>query len=87
MECEFYDKEGRTVLKPEDWRQEGFIFPKTEEERCTDPNCFSHAFKYSASADQLEVSRRHGPIVYESDSYCMTCTVQYECTSCTSSMI
>ena len=42
-------------MKPEDWRQEGFIFPKTEEERCTDANCFSHIFKYLASRDQIEV--------------------------------
>ena len=58
VECEFTDEEGRTVLKPEDWRQEGFTFPKTENERCTDPNCFSHIFKYAASSDQLEVWNR-----------------------------
>ena len=55
VECQFTAEEGRTLLKPEDWRQEGFTFPKTEEERCTDPNCFSHDFKYPASPDQLKV--------------------------------
>ena len=56
VECQFTTEEGRTVLKPKDWRQEGFTFPKAEEERCTDPNCFSHIFEYSASSDQLKVN-------------------------------
>ena len=54
VECIFTESEGRTVLKSEDWTEKGFIFPKNEEERCTDPNCFSHSFSYSASNDQLE---------------------------------
>ena len=45
------------MLKPEDWKQEGYIFPKSEEDRCTDPNCFSHVFKYPASSDQLKVRK------------------------------
>ena len=44
------------MLKPEDWKQEGYNFPKSEEDRCIDPNCFSHAFKYTASSEQLKVS-------------------------------
>ena len=55
----FTADEGASVLQPEDWRKEGFTFPKTEEERCTDPNCFSHAFKYSASSDQLKARNNH----------------------------
>ena len=55
VECEFTKTEGRTVIKSVDWNENGFIFPKTEDERCTDPNCFSHIFKYLASNEQLEV--------------------------------
>ena len=55
VECEFTETEGRTVIRSTDWNENGFIFPKTEEERCTDPNCFSHIFKYPASNAQIEV--------------------------------
>ena len=54
VECVFTESEGKTVLKPVDWSKDGHIFPKNEETRCTDPNCFSHTFKYEASNDQLE---------------------------------
>ena len=54
MDCVFTDFEGTTVLKSDNWREEGFIFPKTEEDRCTDPNCFSHTFRYAASNEQLK---------------------------------
>ena len=54
VECLFTESDGRTVLKFEDWNEKGFIFPKTEENRCTDPNCFTHTFKYLASDDQIE---------------------------------
>ena len=55
VECEFTETEGRTVIRPVDWNKNGFIFPKTEEERCTDPYCFSHIFKYLASSEEIEV--------------------------------
>ena len=54
VECEFTESEGRTVLKSEDWKEEGFIFPKSQEERCSEPNCFTHSFNYSASNDQIK---------------------------------
>ena len=50
----FTESEGTTVLKSENWNEKGFVFPKNEEERCTDPNCFSHFFTFSASNDQIE---------------------------------
>ena len=56
VECEFTEEDGFTVLKPEDWSEDGFNYPKTEDERCTDPNCFSHSFRYDISSDQLDVS-------------------------------
>ena len=55
VECEFTETEGRTVIRPVDWNENGFIFPNTEEERCTDPNCFSHNFNYLPSNDQIKV--------------------------------
>ena len=55
VECEFTETEGRTVIRSVDWNKNGFIFPKTEEERCTDPSCFSHIFRYLASNEQIEV--------------------------------
>ena len=54
VECEFTESDGRTVLKSEDWKEEGFIFPKSQEERCSEPNCFTHSFKYPASNDQIK---------------------------------
>ena len=55
VECEFTEFGGRTVIKSVDWNENGFIFPKSEEERCTDPDCFSHIFKYPVSKDQFQV--------------------------------
>ena len=54
VECTFTESEGETVLKWEDWNDEGFIFPKSEQVRCKDPNCFTHTYQYSASNDQLD---------------------------------
>ena len=54
VECEFTESEGRTVLKSEDWKEEGYIFPKSQEERCSEANCFNHSFQYSASNDQIK---------------------------------
>ena len=55
VDCVFTEFEGITLLKPENWSEEGFTFPATPEERCTDPNCFSHIVKYSATNNQVEV--------------------------------
>ena len=55
VECQFTNIEGRSVLKPIDWSNIGYIFPKNERERCSAPNCFSQTFKYQASTNQIEV--------------------------------
>ena len=55
VECEFTETEGRTVIRSVDWNENGFTFPNTEKERCTDPNCFSHIFEYPASNEQIKV--------------------------------
>ena len=55
VECEFNENQGFTVLKPEQWNEKGFTFPPTEDQRCSEPNCFTHTFEYSASDLQIEV--------------------------------
>ena len=55
VECEFNENKGITVLKPSHWTQEGYTFPPTEDQRCSESNCFTHDFEYSASNDQIKV--------------------------------
>ena len=55
VECEFNENQGITVLKPSQWTEEGFTFPPTEDQRCSEANCYSHSFEYKASNDQIEV--------------------------------
>ena len=55
VECEFNENQGFTVLKPEQWTKGGFTFPPTEDQRCSEPNCFTQNFEYSASDLQIEV--------------------------------
>ena len=55
VECEFNENQGFTVMKPKEWTEEGFTFPPTEDQRCSEPNCFTHSFEYSASNQQIEV--------------------------------
>ena len=57
VECEFNENQGLTVLKPEQWTEKGFIFPSTEDQRCSEPKCFTHNFEYSASDQQIEVKK------------------------------
>ena len=54
VECEFNENQGTTILKPNQWKPEGFTFPPTEDERCSGANCFTHNFEYSASNDQIK---------------------------------
>lgn len=55
VECEFNEIQGITVLKPNQWLQDGYTFPPTEDQRCSEANCFTHNFEYSASNDQIKV--------------------------------
>ena len=55
VDCEFNENQGITILKPDQWKQEGFTFPPTEDQRCKEANCFTHNFEYSASTDQIKV--------------------------------
>ena len=57
VECEFSDiqEHSKTILKPVNWTEEGFTFPENEDQRCSEANCFTHEFEYSASAMQIEV--------------------------------
>ena len=59
VECEFTEDKGITYLQPNDWRETGYIFPETENQRCNEANCFSHNFKYGASDDQIHVSSKN----------------------------
>ena len=42
-------------MKPKQWNEDGFIFPPTEDKRCSEANCFVHSFEYFASDDQIQV--------------------------------
>ena len=55
VDCEFNENQGITILKPDQWKPEGYIFPPTEDQRCSGANCFIHNFEYSASTDQIKV--------------------------------
>ena len=55
VECEFNESQGLTILRPMEWNQNGFTFPETEDQRCSEANCFTHSFEYSASNQQIEV--------------------------------
>ena len=54
VECEFGETGGKTVLKPVQWNEEGFVFPPSENKRCSEANCFIHNFSYTASDEQIE---------------------------------
>ena len=58
VECEFDENGGSTVMKPKQWNEDGFIFPPTEDKRCSEANCFAHSFEYFASDEQIQV-RHH----------------------------
>ena len=49
MECDFRDGQGFTVIKPKDWKEEGYLFPPNEDYRCEHSNCFMHNFEYETS--------------------------------------
>ena len=55
VQCEFNENQGITVLKPSQWTQGGYTFPPTEGQRCSEANCYTHNFEYSASNDQIKV--------------------------------
>ena len=55
VECEFNATHGITTIKPAQWTEDGFTFPPTEDQRCSEANCFTHDFEYSASNDQIKV--------------------------------
>ena len=42
-------------MKPKQWNENGFTFPATENQRCSEANCFTHSFDYAASMDQIQV--------------------------------
>ena len=55
VECEFSDGQGVTVMKPKDWKEDGYTFPPEEDYRCEHSNCFMHNLEYDMSLDQIEV--------------------------------
>ena len=55
VECEFDDDGVITILKSNQWTAKGYTFPPTEDQRCSEANCFTHNFEYSVSNDQIKV--------------------------------
>ena len=56
VKCEFTETGGRSILMPLNWRENGFIYPENEHQRCTEPECFQHLFSYGPRFEQIEVS-------------------------------
>ena len=47
-----------------EWNENGFTFPETEDQRCSEANCFTHSFEYSASNQQIEVKTTQKVDIY-----------------------
>lgn len=45
VECEFNESGGKTIMKPIQWNEEGFVFPSADDKRCSEANCFTHDFE------------------------------------------
>lgn len=55
VNCEFTHDQGLTVLKPLYWQKHGYVYPKNEDERCYESECFQHSFSYKPSYEQIKV--------------------------------
>ena len=53
--CEFTQNGGYTIIKPENWPENGFNFPEKTESRCTDPECYQKKIEYGATTNQIKV--------------------------------
>ena len=58
--CEFTQSGGYTIIKPENWPENGFTFPEKTENRCTDPECYQKKIEYGATTDQIKVISNMG---------------------------
>ena len=56
VECEFTESEGITIIKPLEWLENGYAYPPRNNNRCFEPNCFTHNFKYGVDLEQIEVN-------------------------------
>ena len=55
VECLFTETEGITIIKALDWTNDGFKYPKQDEQRCLEPYCFNHSINYGIDIKQFEV--------------------------------
>jgi len=55
VECEFVEDMGITLLRPNDWKSDGYDYPENDSQRCQNADCFTKTIDYDASLDQLEV--------------------------------
>ena len=53
--CEFSNSTGYTIIKPVGFNESGEIYPKTNADRCKDPECFSETIDYGINIEQLKV--------------------------------
>ena len=53
--CEFSESKGYTIINPVGFNESGNIFPKTNADRCRDPECYSESISYGVNTAQLKV--------------------------------
>ena len=56
VECEFIET-GITLLRPKDWKSEGYIYPSNDSQRCHTRNCYTKSLDYGVSIDQIQVQQ------------------------------
>ena len=55
VECEFTDDLGITLLRPRDWKSDGFTYPANDSDRCHTPDCFTKSIDYGITVEQIQV--------------------------------
>ena len=54
VECEF-DESGITLIRPTDWKSEGYTYPSNESQECHTYDCYTKSIDYGISLEQIEV--------------------------------
>lgn len=54
VECLFGSEGGQTVIRPDDWPEEGFTFPDNDSQRCSSANCYKKDVVYVLSKAQIK---------------------------------
>ena len=55
VECEFIEDIGITLIRQNDWKSDGYLYPENDSQRCQNADCYTKSLDYDASVDQIEV--------------------------------